>query len=250
MRKYMRIIFPLVVILMYFYPLQGQQYFDRNGKIESQIETLIQARFGKNYICNGFSIFDSLICYSTNEKNYRRQDPYGTLKGCILFSAAIDLGEADVDTFITGMIRDGQIVWNNYPGSKADLHGETLYSKDINNDGEVDIIISEVDDNTLKVNGPLSYFLYVLSWDGKRGKFINAFGDNGKSSLLSDGGCDLIESKTKGVMNIIAHLPSIDDEDILPKKYITKTFPSITYTWNGSLYGFWPVEKKASVNHK
>ena len=59
----------------------------------------------------------------------------------------------------------------------SDLFISTL---DINKDGKVDIInqLTEVD-----INGYLEGFLYIISWDGHNGMFLN---DGGKHSKISN----------------------------------------------------------------
>ncbi len=140
------------------------------------------------------------------------------------------------------MIKEGKIIWDNAPGTPANLGGDLLYAQDINNGGKVDLIFAEPDMKILRMGKPpFLFYLYILSWDGKEGKFINAFRRDGKSVLLSDGGCALVAGNQKGIQDITANVP---DVYTVPKSYKTKTYPSVTYKWNGSEYGFWPDEKE------
>ncbi len=222
---------------------EAQEYLDPKGIVRTQIMSLVQTRYGKDFRYVGYTIFDSLIYYSKIEKNYMNQDPYGTLRGCVLFSTFKGHRESGPDTFIVGMIKDGKIIWDNSPGSSANLGGRLLYAQDINSSGKVDLIFAEPDIKILRMGkGPLLYYLYVLSWDGKGGKFINAFRRDGKSVMLSDGGCALVPGKQKAVQAITANLP---DVYMVPKSYKTKAYPAITYKWNGSEYGLWPDERES-----
>lgn len=230
----------LVLLLCFLCPsiLIGQGYLDRKGIVRSEIMSLIQARYGKDFQYVGYSMLDSLIRYSWTEKDYRTQDPFNTLKGCVLFSMYTG-HRSEPDSFIVGMVKDGRIIWDNAPGTRADLGGHLLYAQDINDDGQVDLIVHEVDLWTLKIGkAPSLYFLYVLSWDGIAGRFINAFSDNGKSALLSDGGCELLaDRKGSKVFEIETRLPSVYS---VPENFKTSVYPLIRYTWNGKLYGLWP----------
>jgi hypothetical protein len=240
----------ILLFILNFSVLYSQKYLDPKGIVESQIEGLIHSQYGAEYICNGYSIIDSLIHYSTIEKNYRREDPYNTLKGCIFFSTCKYNEESDPDTFITGVLKNGQILWDNAPGIKANPGGHLLYSKDINNDGKVDLIFSEPDRESLKIGkGPSLDRLYVLSWDGTKARFISSLDKDGNSVMFGDGGCELIKKKGRKIQEIKAILPNVF---LIPNEYRTKTFPVITYKWNGSKYGFWSEKKqsnkKESVN--
>jgi len=104
----------------------AQHWADPQGTIHNQLISLIQARYGSDYQYVGYSVLDTLILYS-NRDNENIQDPYGTLKGCVLFSTYKDNGESEPNTFIAGMVNNGQIIWDNAPGTSADLGGQLLY---------------------------------------------------------------------------------------------------------------------------
>jgi hypothetical protein len=226
----------LLILVLGVSSVFGQSYLDRKGIVRDQIMTLVKARFGPEFIYVGYSILDSLIAYSTKEHNYRRQDPYSTLKGCILFSTYKDCPECEPDTFVVGMIRNGRIIWDNFPGSRADLGGHLIYAQDLNNDGEVDLLIREVDRELLRMGrGPDLYYLYVLSWNGSRGRFINSFLDNGKSALVGW----LFEPVHRNASDILAIEAALPDLEMQWEEYKTSTFPHLRYTWNGKDYGLW-----------
>jgi hypothetical protein len=237
------------LILLYTSFLASQDFLDRQGIVRAQILDLIHKRYGAGFQNVGYSMLDSLIYYSRIEKNDRIQDPYNTIKGCILFSTYKDNGKNEPDAFIVGMIKNGQIVWDNAPGTSADLGGDLLYAQDINNDGEVELLLSENDREFSLMRGPFLYYLYTLSWNGTRGTFINASRNGDKSALMGDGGFELVDRNGDGIKEIMAALPNIDlDWGV----YKTSTFPRITYSWNGSQYGFWPdtIKTNKKVNKK
>ena len=57
---------------------------------------------------------------------------------------------------------------------------------------------------------------------------------------MGNGGCDLIPNTKNGIKKIETTLP---DLDLDWGDYKTITFPRITYTWNGQLYGLWTKSK-------
>lgn len=171
------------------------------------------------------------------------QDPYNTLKDCVLFSTYKDDEKNEPDVFITGMMKKGKIIWDDSPGTHADLGGEISYAQDINKNGEVDLVISESDRN-FSLNGragPPLYYLYVLSWNGKRGKFINTFRKDGKSAMIAGNFFELVDRDSNGIKEIRATIPQIEYLDL--SKYKTEDSTHIIYSWNGTQYGVWPKWK-------
>jgi len=244
----------LTLLGLYASVLNGQQRYDHGGKVNAYLMNLIHEKFGSDYCYVGFSILDSLISHSLRE-NDRIRDPYKTLRGCILFSTYKDNGKDEPNSFIAGMVKNGQIIWDNAPGTKADLGGELLYAQDINKDGAVDLLVLEVDREFLLMRGPEMYYLNILSWDGKHGGFLNAFlrkkkaaakGKGffelrvGKSAIIGGGLFDLADDHKDSIKAITAILPDIDMQW---DNYRTKTFPHVTYTWNGKQYGLWMSAK-------
>jgi hypothetical protein len=213
----------------------AQERYDPHGRIRDQLISLIQMKYGSDFQNVGYTIFDSLIIHS-NSRMQSIQDPHKSLDNCILFSTYKNCGESLPDTFIVGMMKNGRIIWDNVPGTKADLGGDLLYAKDINNDGEVDLLISEKDrEFSLMGRGPFLYYLYILSWNGTNGIFINAFDTSGCSALMGDGDFELKYVSGNAIPKIVATLPDIDLDW---GSYRTKSFPIITYSWNGRQYGF------------
>jgi len=211
---------------------QGE-YQDPQRIIGRQLEPLIKARYGQEYEV-GHNVFDYLIANSRNDKI---TDPYGTLRGCVLFSA-FKLDESD--SMIIGMYRNGSIVWDNFPGSKAHGTNNVLYSSDVNDDGEVDILIPEFDRFLMTREGSGISYLWIISWNGSRGKFINDIHNiTGKSTVVTvDDVFDLFDTDGDGVMEIRGLISDVWQK-YFPNLNST-TLPNITYGWNGSLYGFWP----------
>ena len=227
--------FLFLIIIVWTSSAVAQEWADRTGKIRNQIENLVRAKYGTDFKDFHYTVFDTLILYSNaDEENI--QDPYGTLKGCVLFSTYKDRGESTPDTFIVGIVKNGQIIWDNSPGTKVDLGGDLLQAQDINKDGDVDLLYSEVDWELLGIKGPDLFYYYVLSWNGKSGRFINAFDSTGISVMEGNGGCDLVDKDGDGIQEIRTTLPEIDRDYGALR---TGTFPYVTYGWNGMQYGLW-----------
>ncbi len=222
-------IFLMIVLTV---PSFGQESLDRQGVVYNQIAPLIQGKYGQSYHFN-YTMLDTAI-YHSDDDNI--QDPYGTLKGCILFSAYIYQPDSVPNNFIVGMIRNEQIIWDNFPGSEINLsfdsfYGTLLFSQDINNDGEVDLVfadckraeISDAEGDTVDIR--------ILSWNGTRGRFINGY-------VIGSGDVDLLDVDGSGIKCLRVKLFT-QDETSSPE-FKTSTFPYVTYGWNGTQYGLWP----------
>ena len=219
--------------------LPAQDWYDPQGIVRNQLMTLIHIHYGSDFHEVDYSILDSLISHSSAE-NENIRDPYNTLKGCVLFSTYKNDGQNEPDAFIVGMMRNGKIIWDNAPGTHADLGGEISYAQDINKDGEVDLVISESDRqlSLMSRSGPPLYYLYVLSWNGERGKFINKFRKDGKSAIIAGDFFELVDKRGNGIKEIEASFPQIEYLDL--SEYKTDDSSHIIYTWNGKQYGVWP----------
>ncbi|MBI1807829.1 MAG: right-handed parallel beta-helix repeat-containing protein [Ignavibacteria bacterium] len=184
---------------------------------------------------------DSLIANSLSDEI---TDPYGTLAGCVLFSAWHSR-QSD-DSIVTGMYKNSQIVWDDYPGTKAGFASALLTTKDINNDGEVDILEAETDFTRNTRESSISY-LWILSWNGTIGRLINDIDSvTHQSTLVStDGWYDLVDINRDGIMEIRGEIDhwQKDFPNLNPP-----TLPSITYSWNGSKYGFFASAHQINEN--
>lgn len=242
----------LILILLLVYcvsnsSLYAQARYDPQGTVKSQLMNLVHERYGSGYNSIGFLVLDSLIFYSSTDKQ-DIQDPYKTLQGCILFSTSVNNGESEPDTFISGMVKNGQIIWDNAPGGHMLLTEDPLYAQDINKGGEVDLLLAQSERNSDAMERPpFLYYYYILSWNGTRGKFINGFDSLGLSVLLGSDYCQLLVVNGDGIKEITTALPDIDMDW---GAYKTRTFPNITYSWNGTQYGLWTKRVKTTKSAK
>ncbi len=216
--------------------------------IDRQIESYLLQKYSKNYLV-AVDPFDTLLVVvrdATIDQDFL--DPYGTLKGKMFFEAW-QADEKDMQIpeakKIFGFSSNGNVIWDSGPLC-ACRGAYVLGSSDINNDGEVDVLVSVRDaDQDIDY---LSY-LWILSWNGRRARILNAVNPNtGQSVLLS--GADwyqLFDLKGNGIKEIWAFW---DKDNALFPDTLMNTRPYVTYSYNGSLYGLWPntVQTPSTTN--
>jgi hypothetical protein len=222
--------------------LVSERKYDPTKAVLNALQNAIQSKYGNNYEI-GYHIIDSLIA---NARSKRFADPYGTLAGCVLFSAWHTWNSND--SVVTGMYKNGQIIWDDYPGTKAVFGSKLLTTKDINNDGEVDILEVEYDDELTYREGPGVSYLWILSWNGTRGKIINDIDPaTRQSTLVSTGGLyKLADINRNGVQVILGEIDDVWQRHF--PKLNPATLPNITYSWDGNKYGFFPYAHQISAN--
>jgi hypothetical protein len=222
----------------------AERKYDPNEIVLSALGTAVRAKYGSNYEIS-FHIMDSLIA---NSLPGEITDPYGTLAGRVLFSAWDKSQEEKrtMDSVVTGMYKNGQIIWDDYPGTKSGFASELITTKDINNDGEVDILEAETDFTRNTRESSISY-LWILSWNGTTGKIINDINPITNQSILvsTDGWYDLVDINRDGIVEIRGEIDHWQEDfpNLNPP-----TLPSITYSWNGSKYGFFFSAHQISEN--
>jgi hypothetical protein len=218
--------------------IPSERKYDPAGTVLSQLEVLARAKYGNEYEVS-YHIMDSLLAHSRSGKI---ADPYGMLKGCVLFSAwRKQHGE---DSVVTGMYKDGQIIWDDYPGTRAGFGGGLLAAQDINNDGEVEILRAEPDFELMARGGSGISYLWILSWDGTRGRMINQVDPaTGQSMIVSiEEMYELIDADRDGVSEIRGDIPGVWQEYF--PHHNSPILPKITYGWNGTEYGYWPTVRQ------
>lgn len=251
MKTFTKITFFLFGLFVTEFPatLSAQEdstYFDPddpNGGIETQLTSLVEGQFGEEYRL-AFSVLDSAI--KRNESTAdggELTDPYGTLKGCVLFGA--DRGDDhDWDHGIMGLYKDGRIIWYSQPVFKGAWGG--IHSiKDINRDGKVDILVEWSPFSDIEVR-----YLWIISWDGHNGQIINRVDPTDSNSTLisSIKMFQLLEPDTGAALLVRGYWSdSEEDSSYFPSTQIS-TRPWVTYSWNGSLYGLWSSSEQIPGN--
>lgn len=208
--------------------------YDPNNIVRHALKTAILDKYGNNYSLSSYHIMDSLIAHSRRGKI---TDPYGTLKGCVLFSTRPS--PENEDSITNGMYKNGRIIWDDYPGIKAGFGGALITTKDINNDGEVDILVVKNDPDRDTKASCVSY-LWILSWNGTSGRVINDVDSSTHQSTLvsTDQVYDLVDTNRDSVLEIRGWINSLWQADF--PHLNPSTLPSITYSWNGIKYVFFP----------
>ena len=147
------------------------------------------------------------------------EDPYTTLKHCYFFVAEAISGPENLGN-IVGMYKSGNVLWYS---DQNEIGIEGFYSllttRDINNDGKVDILITS--GNGIE--------LWIYSWDGSSGQRIND--KDGWTSVIQgeQGSFTIFDAEGDGIWEIrsLAHRDG-----------------SKSWSWNGHLYGKWPNTSK------
>jgi hypothetical protein len=243
MKNIHMILMTLILLVVFSIELDAQipqeRKYDPNKIVKQALINAVTSKYGAGYKVS-YHIMDSLIAHSRSRKIL---DPYRQLNGCVLFSAWRNSQEEE-DSIVTGIYKGGQIIWNDYPGTKAGFGGRLLTTQDINNDGEVDILQAESDFDLMTREGSGISYLWILSWNGTRGKMINNIDPaTHQSTIVSmDEDYELIDANRDGVLVIRGTIDSIWQE-YFPNHQST-TLPKITYGWNGTEFGFWPTVRQ------
>ena len=206
---------------------------DPNGQIDALLKPLIAARFDARY-SYAYQVVDSMIGGFGDFEKEEIQDPYGTLKGCTVFSVSKGSDGTDItDSSYFGILKAGNIIWLSPPvfkGSFASLYA----TRDINNDGKVEILTTWIN-----YYYPTVQYMWIISWDGAKGTIVNATDGNNNSVLISSVNLyQLFDANSSNIYEIRAYWPSVEDNKetgYFPDTQII-TRPWVTYTWNGTLY--------------
>ena len=239
-------VFIVTLSILLFSNVSGQilseRKYDPNKAVLHALESTVQSKYGARYEI-GYHIMDSLI---SNSPPNEISDPFGTLKGCVLFSAW-HIWQSK-DSIVTGIYRNGQIVWDDYPGTKGNFGNELLMASDINDDGEIEILEADYDQELTYREGPGVSFLWILSWNGTRGKIINDVDPlTHQSTVVSTGGLYKIVDINRNEIQVIRGEIDSAWQGYFPNLN-PSTLPSITYSWDGNKYGFFPSAHQISAN--
>ena len=246
----------LIVIALFLSCLAHSQTHphDPNGTIRAALGPLISSQFGSNYVFD-YAVLDSLLGRGpTLRYYYDMTDPYGTLRGCIIFWARPRLSEISStdndpdDSTIVGIFRNGSIVWNTPPicrGGFSEFTGSLFCSQDLNGDGQVEFAMLSEERDT----GPVQ-FMWIFSWNGSTGTIINQIDDGThQSNLMSEANTfELIDPEGDGIFEIRGYWSPDDETRGYFPEDTTVTFPWVTYGWNRSQYGLWPETQQVPGN--
>jgi hypothetical protein len=207
---------------------------DDYDSIVNSIENKVKIIFNHNYFISGIDIDKSINNSAVTHGKIK--DPYHTLTGCFLFLAE---GETDADLnkpkgFI-GLYRckTDSIIWrsvllsNNFSSGAL---GSVEETNELNGDGKVEIIIRQFEEP------PGTGQLWIFNWDGTNGKLITQLDSYGESVLMySNEDYSLIDLDGDGIYEIQGEWYSNSNSE---------TKSTVTYSWNGALYGEWGKSSK------
>ena len=184
--------------------------------ISDEINLHLKQMYGNHYEIKYIIEMDSIL----NKQNpfFISEDPYYTLQNVYIFTAGenkytssnvFGIYKSKTNIFIT----DTLITW--YSGLYF------LCSKDINNDGIVEVLMRTL----LGANGQ-SEGIWIYSWDGIEANRINALDDLEETVIIGPiNSLKFIDLNADGIYEL--KYSGINDE-----KYI--------WSWNGSEFGHWP----------
>ncbi|MBU0474672.1 MAG: hypothetical protein KKF62_10970 [Bacteroidetes bacterium] len=151
-------------------------------------------------------------------------DPYGTLANSYLFVAETEVGG------LLGVYKNSTILWDSSPiiTRYNKVYGfSILGSYDLNNDGNIEIMVSSYLDNPL--SSP--YSIWIFSWDSQIGTLLN-------ETIVNN------DENTTYLSTIYSYsytldIIDIDGDGIYEIKGVDENAPSQTktYSWDGQKYG-------------
>jgi len=197
------------------FQLQGQpKPYEETYRL--MIEPIVQNQYGSDYQV-GVEVIDSILGKNNSENGEEITDPFGTLQGCILFSAV--RYNTDQDSGFFGVFKNGQILWTSDHIIKG-VWNKTYSISDINSDGDVDIL------TTWFTNGdPRVLLMWIFSWDGTNGRIINDLDINSLQTTIRGTSFEIFETN-----NDIMKIRSVFSSEW--------SDTSETYEWNGTKFTY------------
>ncbi len=222
---------------------------DDESGVYNEIAQITASTFGSNYYVAGYKVMDSIVTRGVvrdfNSDPYT--DPYGTLRHVVMFWVDRErpasfytnvIGNSN-DTTIVCFEKHGRLIWHSGSEIIGDV-GSLMCCYDLNKDRNVDIglIVHEFQKSDYSL-------LYLISWNGRNGEFINDVTQSGESVIVSQTGdlFDVFDIDGRGVY-AIRGCWAVEGEPgsgWFPANNPSSTAPYVTYTWNGRKYGYWPA---------
>lgn len=206
--------------------------------IVNSITHKLEKTRGNRYYVSGIEINKAIN--NPENTNGEIKDPYNTLAGCFLFLAE---GEQNSDINkqkgFVGIyeIKSDTIIWESILLSEnfsSGALGSIDAIDELNQDGKVEIIIGQATGN-LAVN----HQLWIFNWNGKNGALITQLNEFHQPEIMYWGDkYDITDIDGDGVMEITGEW--YENEE-------TEEKTTVTYSWNGTLYGNWGATSKYLV---
>jgi hypothetical protein len=170
------------------------------------------------------------------------RDPYHTLSGCFIFLASDAEHTYPTLPGFIGIyeIKMDSILWLSVPLSKhfsSGALGSVDGTGELNRDGKVEIIIGQA-------MGSLGtdHQLWIFNWDGKDGRLITQLDNFGQPEIMYWGDkYDIKDVDGDGICEILGKWYKDDNSEKMT---------TVTYSWNGSLYGKWGKSSKYLLKGK
>ncbi len=224
-RKYFHTL--TIIAIGALFQAQAQYYRGVTESDFSTIERQVENIFG----AGKYEVFRVMNVDSARDPGMPTgvEDPYGTLKQCYVF-VAVGKGvllETRPKGFI-GIFKSGQIVWRSDTLINDDevINADIVTIGDLNRDGRVDIVTKWQEG----MRGDIAY-LWIFSWDGRTGSVINDVDADHRSTLVSIvDDLQIVDLNGDGIKEIVGKWSDVPLEE----------YPTVTYSWNGQLYGKWP----------
>jgi len=200
--------------------------------IVKSISNKLEKVFNHKYYVSGIEIDKSVN--NPSKANGKITDPYHTLSGCFLFLA--EGKESNSKGFI-GLYRckADSIIWCSVlltDDFSSGARGRVAETRELNGDGKVEIIIGQA----VGASGG-GEELWIFSWDGTDGRLITQTDKYNQSTILVF--WEYYEIKDVDGDGIYEILGEDTDSD-----------KTLTYSWNGSLYGDWGKSSKYLLKGK
>lgn len=226
MRYYIYVLIHLFLCLSVISTCYGQK--NSYSVIVNSIATKLENILGYKYEVSGIDVDKTIKDPSSSDTKIN--DIYRTLADCFIFMAS---GESSLDT-IKGLIgvykiKSDSILWKSIPlpsDFSSDVLGRISEVREINRDGKDEIVIAEA-------KGAMGILeqLWIFNWDGLNGNLITQLDKNGESTILvSEGSYRIKDIDGDGIYEILGKDSDSDK--------------TLTYSWNGSLYGKWGKASK------
>jgi hypothetical protein len=214
------------------------QQDSRYQAISTSIASQLERATSNEYYVSGLEINEAIKHPTTDGPMVA--DPYHTLLDCFIFLARGQFDSAlDKPKSVVGIysIKSGSILWRSRPLPESFSSGAMARVSEVselNNDGKVEFIICQ----GREPRGLIEQ-LWIFNWDGSTGKLITQLNRDGESTLFCRGHYGTSDDDSDG----------IDEIHVYVENSAGAVVP-LTYSWNGSLYGFWGKTSKYLVHKK
>ncbi len=228
----------LVITALMIPHVSAQQIGQRLQSAIDEVNSALKVRdfAGGKFALEALVDIDSGRCVGCFDIN-QIETHHSALRGCYIFIVqgrdstgmqALEKARGGGDSLdVLGVFKDHSILWLSEPMTGFYEAANFFAVSDINNDGNVEIVLDWRSGNRLE-----SSSTWIFSWDGTRGVPINETEDG--YSVIDDAYA-IKDIDGDGVKEVLGSQCNSDD---------AKEPTDIVYSWNGSKYGLWPSTPK------